>query len=352
MGRGQIDDAATQFRKYRRLAERMIATDSDNPKWQLEGVYSASNLGIVELQQARYADAAQTFRASVGATDRLVASELANLEYRKLQMEALAYYAQALDGAGQLDLAIQQRERQLALLAPYLAIERPNAALEEKAMIANRQLAHYRFRRGDTTLALGHAAAAIGLGQRLTELEPSNAEWTSQTASAMLDQAQIMLRSGKLGEARVTAGRGCALANGLVARDPTVVTWRDASLNCLRLRAELATISGPKDEAVALANRVLEQVRSINGPADRFALPQAQKLVGDVLWLSGNRSGATNAWKAGLAAWPKGIAETPVQMAARGEMLRGVGRRVEGNQIASRLVAMGYRQSITNRARV
>jgi len=352
MNRGQVDDAAKQFSEYRRLAERMMAKEPDNPKYQLEGVYSAINLGNVEVQQARYAQAAQTFRASVGATDRLTAAEPANLDYRKLQMEALAYYAQALDSSGQLDLAIQQRERQLSLLAPYLAVDRPDAALEEKAMIANRQLAHYRFRRGDTALALGHAEAAVEQGQRLVALEPSNTGWATQSASALLDQAQIMLRLGLVGDARGATDRGCGIADGLIARDPTVVAWRDAGLTCLRVKAELAANSGSKGEAMALANQVLAGVRSVDNSMDPFALPQAQKLVGDMLFRTGDRAGAIAAWKAGLAAWPKGIAETPVQMAARGEMLRGIGDRAEGSRIAAELAAKGYRRSLSNRASI
>ena len=350
MNRGQVGDAATQFGEYRRLAERMIATDPDNPRWQLEDVYSASNLGIVELQQARYAEAAQTFRASVGATDRLTSAEPANLEYRKLQLEALAYYADALDRAGKLYLAIQQRERQLALLAPYLAIEQPDAALREKAMIANRSLARLRFRRGDVSLALSHAATAVQLGQRLVELEPSNTEWASQSANALLDQSQIMLRSGKLAEARGAIDQGCSLANGLIARDPTVVTWRDAGLACLRLRAELAAIGGSAGEALVLANQVVAGVRSAEASGDRFALSEAHKLVGDVRLRAGDRAGAVAAWSAGLAAWPKGLAETPAQMAARGEMLRGIGERAEGARIELELAARGYRRSLSNRA--
>jgi hypothetical protein len=85
---------------------------------------------------------------------------------------------------------------------------------------------------------------------------------------------------------------------------------------------------------------------------DRFALSQAHKLVGDISWRSGDRAGAKVAWQAGLDAWPNGIAETPRQMAERGEMLRGIGKRAEGMRIASQLAAMGYRQSLTNRARI
>ena len=45
MQRDQTAEAEQQFREYQRLAARMIAADPDNPKWQLEGVYAASNLG-------------------------------------------------------------------------------------------------------------------------------------------------------------------------------------------------------------------------------------------------------------------------------------------------------------------
>ena len=41
--------------------------------------------------------------------------------------------------------------------------------------------------------------------------------------------------------------------------------------------------------------------------SDRFALSQAQKLVGDILWRGGDRAGARSAWQAGLAAWPNGM---------------------------------------------
>jgi len=161
-----------------------------------------------------------------------------------------------------------------------------------------------------------------------------------------------MLRLGLVGDARGATDRGCGIADGLIARDPTVVAWRDAGLTCLRVKAELAANSGSKGEAMALANQVLAGVRSVDNSMDPFALPQAQKLVGDMLFRTGDRAGAIAAWKAGLAAWPKGIAETPVQMAARGEMLRGIGDRAEGSRIAAELAAKGYRRSLSNRASI
>ena len=98
----------------------------------------------------------------------------------------------------------------------------------------------------------------------------------------------------------------------------------------------------------------MDAVRSDRGGSirERFNLAQAHKLLGDVQWRIGDRRAAIASWQAGLAAWPKGVEETPRQRTERGEMLRGIGQRAEGMRIASQLAAMGYRQSITNRAKV
>ena len=332
----------------------MIAADPDNPKWQLEGVYSAGNLGRVELDQARYTDAAATFQKSVSAMDILAGKEPANREYLELQLEMLAYHADALDRAGQLDVAIQQRTRQLNLLAPYLAQDRPDADLRRQAMIANMALSHLQYRRGDTGAGLKHAAAAVGLGQQLVALEPSSADWMSRSANTLLNQALLQLRSGRISEAQAATAQGCELANRLVARDPTVTYWRDIGRTCLQLRAELAAIGGSREEALAMANQVLDAVKSDRGgsSSDRFALPQAHKLVGDLLWKSGDRAGAAAAWQAAIGAWPKGVTETPAQLALRSEILRGIGQRAEATRIGAQLAGMGYRQSLSSRIKV
>ena len=349
--RGQIAEAARRFRDYRRLAERMIAADPANPTWRVEGVYAASNLGRVELEQHRYPDAAATFEESVAASERLIALAPGNREYRALLLETLAYHADALDRAGKPTLAIRQRERQLTLLAPLLALERPDAALGQKAMIAHMALSRLWFGGGDTGKGLGHAAAAVRLGRRLTALEPGNADWLGRSADTELNHALLLLRAGQSGAAGTAADAGCTLTARLVARDPSVVAWRSSHHHCLRLRAELAQAAGSRDEAVSIARQVLAAVRGDRRDLVRepFAIAQAQKLIGDMLWRNGDRAAAQAAWRTGLAAWPATTLPTPRQLAERGEMLRGIGSRAEGERIAAQLAAAGYRQSLSNR---
>ncbi|HEU4499129.1 MAG TPA: TIR domain-containing protein, partial [Sphingomicrobium sp.] len=311
--RGDLVEAGTRFREYRRLADRMIAADPDNPKWQLEGVYSSTNLGRVEFAQGQYQKSAATFQASIGTMEPLIAAQPNNPEYLSLMLEALGDRAGALDGAGELNEAIRQRERQLSLLAPFLAQDRPDAQLRQKAMIANMALAWMRYLKGETRGSLDHAAAAVEIGRRLVELEPTNADWLGRSASTLLNQAQLLLRTGRTGDAKTVAAQGCDKATALVARDPTVVAWRDLGRNCLRIRAELALSDGANGEALTIARQLLEGVRAdkIMLAGDRFALSQANKLVGDIQWRTGDRAGARASWRAGLAAWPKGITETP-----------------------------------------
>jgi tetratricopeptide (TPR) repeat protein len=352
--RGDLKDAGIQFRKYRQLADQMVAADPDNSKWQLEVVYSATNLGRIELQQGRYGEAAKTLQASIGALEPFMASDPGNTEYLNLMLEALADRADSLDGAGKLDEAIRERERQLSLLAPYLAQDRPDAQLRQKAMIANMALAWMRYVKGETKTALDHGATAVKIGDQLVALEPTNADWKNRSANTQLNQAALLLRAGRVAEAKAAATEGCDKATALVARDPTVVSWRDLGRFCMRLRAELAMSDGAEAEALLLALQQLDGIRAdkILIAKDRFALGEAYKLVGDMLWRSGDRVGARTTWQAGLAAWPKTITETPRQMGERGEMLRGIGQRAEGMRIASQLAAMGYRQSLSNSARV
>lgn len=352
--RGDLNDAGKQGREYRRLADRMVAADPNNPKWKLEVVYSASNLGVIESQQGQYADAAATLQTSISALEPLFAAAPGNAEYLRLMLEALGFHAEALEATGKLDQAIRQRERQLSLLAPYLAQDRPDAQLRQKAMITHMALAWMRFVKGDTRAALDHAASAVNIGNQLVALEPANADWQSRSASTQLNQAVLLLRAGKATEAGTVATEGCDKANSLIARDATVIAWRDLGRLCLRLRSELALSDGNGADAVGLARQLLDGIRAdkILIAKDRFALSQAYKLVGDMMWRTGDRAGARAAWQGGLAAWPKGITEPPRQMAERGEMLRGIGQRAEGMRIASQLAAMGYRQSLSNRARV
>ena len=348
--RGQVDEAAARFEQYRALAARMIATDPANPKWQLEAVYAASNLGTVEEAQRRYAEAAATFSASLAAIERLAGTDPGNRDYQKLRIEILAYLADALGEAGQLDAAISARQRQLAILAPSLAGGRTDEELRQDAMIANMALSRLLFVHGDSAAALVDAATAVAIGRQLVSVEPTNADWQGRSASTMINQAILLLRVGRTAEASGAARAGCEQIDRLRQRDSTVASWRDWGRRCLALRAELASDRGDGAQGIALARQLLATGARIQAPMPApFATAEAHHLLGDLLGKSRNPSAAQAEWRAALAAWPGTLVETPLELAAKGELLRAVGQRNAAAQIEARLAARGYRQSLTNR---
>ena len=354
MQRGQTPEAEQQFREYQRLAARMMAAEPDNPKWRLEGVYATGNLGEVQLDQRQYSRAVETYRTSLGAIELLAGSDPANMEYQKLLLETHAWLSTAADRSGALDLAITHRERQLQLLMPFLAQTRPDADFRQKAMIAHMALSRHLFERGDTTGALRHGQTAVSIGQQLVALEPSNADWMGRSASTHFSYGTILLRTGRAQQAAAAIRAGCDLVSRILARDRSVAAWREHDRRCIALRTELALADGAGEQALFLAREALASARSeTSGDAvdRRFALASAHKLVGDVHWRSGDRTAATEAWRAALTLWPRGVAETPRESAERAEMLRGIGARGEASQIQSGLAAKGYRQSSGNRMR-
>ncbi|HXG80885.1 MAG TPA: TIR domain-containing protein, partial [Sphingomicrobium sp.] len=119
--RGGLGQAASKFREYRRLADRMVALAPDQAKYRLERIYADTNLGTVLMKQRRYREAAEVYQQSLEPTEVLAAKFPGNLEYQSHLVEALAWLGQARENSGQLDEAIAHRQRQLDLVARLLA---------------------------------------------------------------------------------------------------------------------------------------------------------------------------------------------------------------------------------------
>ena len=265
----------------------MIAADPDNPKWRLEGVYAATNLGG-RAGAGRYARSRGYLpaRSARWTADRGGTRTIA--EYLKSDLEALAYLCRC----ARIVRASSMRpsgsgERQLALLAPYLAqATRPDA--EPKGDDRQYGTVDAAFQARRYRSGLDHAATAVGDRQRLVALEPTNADWIGRSANTQLNQALASTSVGPDRRGRSQRPTGCEKANRSSRAIPPLCLARLGALAC-RLRAELACSGARRARPVACA-QVLDGVRSdkIVSAKDRFALAQAHKLVGDILWRTGD----------------------------------------------------------------
>ena len=343
--RGQTEQAAAAFREYKRLANRMIALAPNNPKYQLEATYADSNLGTVLIGERRFAEAAAAFRSSLVANEALSAANPRNAEYSKSLIESLAWLSEALEGMGQLEEAIGQRERELTL-AQRLGAGAGNVDIRESVLVAHRALGRLLAARNQLGAGIAHLNTATRMADALIATEPGNSQWLQYAAWSQLDLGGLLLLDGKQDAAAKAVRSGCDLTARLIAKDRSVVEWNDRlPRSCALGRARLALASGSTGEALVLAQEAARWTAAAPATkADtRISIAQAQTLLGDIRATTGDRAAAHRAWRAAQALLPAGAAESPFVLSRRAILLRRLGDAAGARALAARLERMGYR---------
>ena len=345
--RGALDRAEAAFREYGRLADAMVAIEPDNSKWRLEQTYAANNLGVLLIERTRYREAATAFAEALRVSEALLALQPDSRAYQDRALEGMAWLAQALASAGQLQEALDLRTRQLGFIDSLRASRGADPALRIKAMVAHRAVGRLLASRGDRARGLAHVETAASLAEQAMRADRENAGWAESGAQILFDLGELRLAIGLAKEAAAPARAGCDIADRLAKQDSTVVEWRaELPGRCLRLRAGLALAGNTPAEAQALARRLVSLARSERAKRPSFdsdlALAEAEMLAGDIAYKLGDPASARTSWAAAAAAWPKSGELTPRELAVRAALLKRLGQQGESQRIAARLAAIGY----------
>jgi tetratricopeptide (TPR) repeat protein len=343
--RGRLDTAESAFREYKRLADQMVALDSNNMKYRMEVQYADANLGSVLYAQRRFPEAAAQYSQALRTIQAFATADPANRDFQKSAVEALAWLADAQAAEGNLEAATASRERHVALLNQALAQTGGDVSYRQKLIQAERGLGALYASRGQRDVALQHYRRAIAHSEMLIDVEQTNSNWLDFGARARLNLAELVLASGDQQEAAAQTNAGCAVYERLLARDSTVSNWRAGMRDCMVMRARLALASGAKNDALVFADKAIglaRTVKSTDREADRFALAKALRFGGDVRRQFGDMAGARTAWTAAFAALPAGVAERPAEMSEHATILGRLGRTSEAQQITTKLHTIGY----------
>ena len=343
--RGQTASAESAFNQYRQLAQRLVALNPGKPEWLLERVYADTNLGTLLLDQRRYPAAGDAFESALADAERLVAAAPRNRQHQDILSEALAYLADARRGEGRLEDAIRSRERQLEVLGRMAAANGSDAEVKKKRMNAQRALGHLFVWRGNLQTGEAKFRDAGAIAGELRQIEPDNTEWLRSAAGTQADLAQLLITTGRAGDAEYFVRASCEITRQLVKRDSSVLEWRfDAMGECLRLRAEAAAARGHREEALAAARQAIalaaqDRRAVVNAPA--WSRP-IRLLAGDQHAALGDLAAARREWSAALASLRAGN-HSPLDAGARFILLARLGRDPEAAAIAKRLDAIGFR---------
>jgi tetratricopeptide (TPR) repeat protein len=347
--RGQIDQAETAYREYKRLADRMVAIQPDNIKWRLEAIYANGDLGIALKSKRRFEEAARLFGESLEPMQSLASFDPKNAEYQSALSNMLGWIADTQSALGRLDLAIAARQRQISFLEQRIAGAKTDVSVERPLIPAHEGLGIILTAQGKTDEGIAQYRLAVAQANSLLAIEPTNSEWRDLAANAQFQLAKSLLAVGRSAEAAQNTAAGCAVANALHARDHSVARWRILQTMCFDMRARLALASGARDQALDLAQRELNVARSQDsGDAiqDKYVVAGAYRLMGDVRQRMGDRAGASQAWSDGLAQLPRGVAERPFEMNEHAQLLLRLGRTAEARPLTDRLNAIGYRNAM------
>ena len=347
--RGQTDDAERAMRVYKELADRMVALQPDNRKWQLEVKYADTDLAALLYDRRRYPEAGRLFQQSLHIIEGLAAAEPGNADFQRSVVETLGWLADARFGVGSVDEAIAARERQAGLLDRLMRVHPGDVTFRQQAIVANQALGRLLAASGDIDGGIEHQRLAVSIGEQLIAAEPDNSESVEFTANAHMDLAKILALQGKTDDAAAETRSSCEETSRLFALDSKVATWRTMRFECTLQRGRLALGRGSTDEALPLAQRAVaaaQAVRQQKGVEGQFLIAQAYQLVGDVYARKGDSGAAAAARRAALSAWPGNTPETPRQTAIRMQLLGAVGQVEEAGALKQKLDAMGYRKLI------
>jgi tetratricopeptide (TPR) repeat protein len=343
--RGQLVEAERSMREYKRLADKMLALDPNNRKWQLEVKYANSSLAALLYKQRHYAEASRLFQQSLRIVESLAAAEPANADYKRSMVETLGWLSDSRFGEGLVDDAIAARERQAAFLDRLISQNPADATYRQQAIPANWALGRLLASSGESRRGIEHLQKAVSLGEALLAAEPDNSDTIEFTAGARFDFAKVLVASRQYEDAAAQIRAGCDQTNRLLSLDQKVTDWRRFRFECALARADLAQRQGASDEALLLARNAVAAAQMIRAQHDvegRFALARAYGMTGEVL-RQRDAAAASMAWQNALAVWPKSTPETPRQTAIRMQLLSSLGQTREAAALRQRLVAMGYR---------
>ena len=343
---GQISQAESSYREYKRLADQMVALQPDNLKWRMEVLYAAEDIGITLKLQRRYAEAAQLFGSTLDPMQSLATVDPDNNVYQQEFSNLLGWFADTQSALGNLDSAIAARRRQIAFLEHVVANGKPAVGLRERLVSSHEGLGLLLAARGRIDEAIDEDRSALTQANGLLAIEPTNSEWRDLAASVDLDLARNLFATGNAAKAAEATAAGCTLAESLRSHDSNVERWRVLWTRCLKMRSRIALASGAMGPALAFAGQALDAARSQRSGdpvIDRYLVASAYRLLGDVYQRMGNQEQSRTAWSQGLAEIPQNVAERPEELNDHAELLERLGRSQEAGPLKARLGTIGYK---------
>ena len=349
--RGNLTRAEALLQEYKRLSRREIELDPSNAKWQMEGIYADTDLGVILNDEGRYEEAAAVFENARADRQRLAAADPSNAEYKKALVEGLGWLSTAREREGRLADALAARQEQVAFLTPLIADPHADADYQVQAIGAYRAAGRISAEQGDIAASVQAFQRSIDLAARMAALEPANTQTQAWSAWAKFGLARVKLVAGGVNEASALVRNACDTTDRLIAKDSTVVEWRlDLRSSCLEMLARVALadgdLAGARQQADNLVKTADDEWGRTHSSDARIARANALLVEGLVLRAAGKSADSVTAFRQAAASWPAGVPDRVQYLAQKAIIFKGTGRADDAASLEQRLASMGFKDPI------
>ena len=345
--RGRLHDAEAAFRRYDEMARRMNAARPGDHDWQLEAVFSKTNLGVVLTELGRVDEALPLLSQARAEMARIARShpEDAVSDGNTIGWNAVAYGVSGRDE----DAILAEKDKIAA------ALRAPNADKDQDVQFlaanAHHEIANWQCDLGRLDEALTSARGALAEFLPLNARDPANVDNIGELVALQTLLAELLLDRGDPDGAREQLRQASTRLDTLMARPTRKRSWRLLySGRVAEMQGRLAASAEQRASAViALAAleadvRLYESQGGVVPQMDAVAIGSAGLVHGDLLAQAGRADEARHAWQA-AADRIRPIAErlVPAAMTLLGQLDLRLGGIQDARVWADRVVRTTYR---------
>lgn len=343
--RGLPQAAEEAFLKYRELAQQLGRMDANNLDWQLETAYANQNLGVVQLDRRRLAEALQSFSETKNVLSRLVDARHA-LAFDLA--DAHGWIAKTLEATGNYSGAIGAQQQRLEVLRAKTDSAK-DRRVQQQAANGSYELGRLQLYLGNPQAAEQSARAATEQAEALVSADPANLFWLADSCIDRLSLAEIEFALGKRELARTNLDQAMTEMSQLIASDASVMNWQIKYGRGLALKARLA-LRERRQFPTADLETYLATVRSMEAQGKQLSADQVSVVadvgmaLGDLFDHSSLREAASDHWRAAIERLrPLAKHENyPILTQLARAQLR-LGQLAEARASAARVQASNYR---------
>ena len=345
--RGRLHEAEASFRRYLDLAQRMNRAKPGDHDWQLEDVFSKTNVGIVLTELGRGEEALPLL-----AQARAEIAQLAKSHPEDAVSEGtiLGWSAMTYASLGRDDDAIRTENDKIAA-----ALRAPNADRDQDVqfLVANAHDECARWQRNLGRLDEAQASAKRGLAELevLKARDPSNVNNIAEIVLSQLVLAGLFVDEGDSASAREQLRQASALQADLMARPTPKRAWRLSHQGRVaEMHGRLASSDDERRAAQASLSAYLEDVyryESEGGvvpPLDAVVIASVGLTQGDLMATAGHLEQARHAWQAAAKRIrPHADKLLPAAMTQLGQLDLRLGSIQDSRAWADRVLRTTYR---------